>query len=122
MNFLQVSLFELTQAPGSSFILQEKNNIKKLRKQKLVNSQKNQVGYSSDTKKSPEFLKNEENAHKAKSSTLFWGPDVLTDNNGKALINFSKSEYSGEILISVDGIAANGLYGSSSLILYNNGK
>jgi hypothetical protein len=74
------------------------------------------------TKKSPEFLKNEANKSKAKSSTLYWGPDILTDNAGKASINFSKNDNSAEVIISVDGIAANGVCGSSSVVVYQNTK
>jgi hypothetical protein len=208
-EFFTRHLNQITQAPGSPFIVQEKNNVKKLRKRETAYNQKNQVGYSSDrtiyeilmsikpyrmeggkitfglgvgnsvnyadgalivvdgikmgtdasvlstipvpdiakitastqvmdiqkysalnsvgvieitTKKSPEFLKNEANANKAKSSTLFWGPDVMTDNTGKASINFSKNDNSAEVLISVDGMAANGVCGSSSVIVYQNGK
>jgi hypothetical protein len=208
-EFYTQHLIKLTQSPGSSFILQEKNNAKKLRKRESAYNQKNQIGYSSDrsiydilmsikpyrlesgkitfglgagnsinnsegalivvdgikmgtqasvlstipipdiakitastqvldiqkysamnsvgvieitTKKSSEFLKNEANAHKAKSSTLFWGPDVMTDNNGKTSINFSKNNKTAEVLISVDGMAANGVSGSSSVIVYQNGK
>jgi hypothetical protein len=208
-EFFTQQLNQLTQSPGSPFIVQEKNNAKKLRKREIAYSQKNQVGYSSDrsiydilmsikpyrmeggkiifglnvgssvnyqdgalivvdgikmgsdsnvlstipvsdiakitastqimdiqkysamnsvgvieitTKKSPEFLKNEANKSKAKSSTLYWGPDILTDNAGKASINFSKNDNSAEVIISVDGIAANGVCGSSSVVVYQNGK
>jgi hypothetical protein len=208
-EFFTRQLNMITQAPGSAFIVQEKNNAKKLRKREMAYNQKNQVGYSSDrtiyeilmsikpyrmeggritfglgvgnsvnyadgalivvdgikmgtdasvlstipvpdiakitastqvmdiqkysamnsvgvieitTKKSPEFLKNEANAGKAKSSTLFWGPDIMTDNTGKASINFSKNDKSAEVLISVDGMAANGVCGSTSLVVYQNGK
>lgn len=208
-DFFTRRLVQLTQAPGSPFIVQEKNNEKKLRKRGLANYQKNQIGYSSDrniydilmsikpyrmeggkiifglnvgssvnyqdgalivvdgikmgtdasvlstipvpdiaritastqvmeiqkysamnsvgvieitTKKSPEFLKNEANAKKTKSSTLFWGPDIMTDNAGKASINFSKNDNSAEVVISVVGMAANGVCGNSSLVLYSNGN
>jgi hypothetical protein len=208
-EFFTRHLNQITQAPGSAFIVQEKNNAKKLRKREMAFNQKNQVGYSSDrtiyeilmsikpyrmeggkitfglgvgnsvnyadgalivvdgikmgtdasvlstipvpdiakinastqvmdiqkysamnsvgvieitTKKSPEFLKNEANAHKAKSSTLFWGPDIMTDNAGKASVNFSKNDNSSEVLISVDGMAANGVCGNTSLVVYQNGK
>jgi hypothetical protein len=208
-EFFTRQLNQITQAPGSPFIVQEKNNAKKLRKKEMAFNQKNQVGYSSDrtiyeilmsikpyrmeggritfglgvgnsvnyadgalivvdgikmgtdasvlstipvpdiakitastqvmdiqkysamnsvgvieitTKKSPEFLKNEANASKAKSSTLYWGPDIMTDNTGKASINFSKNDKSAEVLISVDGMAANGVCGSTSLVVSQNGK
>jgi hypothetical protein len=208
-EFFTNHLVELTQSPGSPFIVQEKNNAKKLLKRELAYNQKNQVGYSSDrsiydilmsikpyrmeggmiifglnvgssvnyqqgalivvdgikmgtdpsilstipvpdiakitastqvmdiqkysamnsvgvieitTKKSPEFLKNEANANKTKSNTLFWGPDIMTDNTGKASINFTKNDKTSEVLISVDGMAANGVCGSSSVVVYQNGK
>jgi hypothetical protein len=208
-EFFTRHLNQITQSPGSPFIVQEKNNAKKLRKRELAYNQKNQVGYSSDrtiydilmsikpyriqngmiifglnvggsvnnqvgalivvdgikmgtdpsilstipipdiakitastqvmdiqkysamnstgvieitTKKSPEFLKSEANKNKVKSSTLFWGPDVMTDNTGKASINFSKNENSAEVVITVDGMAANGVSGSASAVVFQNGK
>jgi hypothetical protein len=67
------------------------------------------------TKKNSSVLKKEANVAKAKSNLLFWGPDIITDNSGKASINFINNNLSPEILISVDGIAANGLSGSSAI-------
>lgn len=66
-------------------------------------------------KKNNDFVKNEETSAKSKSSTLFWGPDIITDSSGKASISFFNNDKSAEVIISVDGIAANGLYGSSSI-------
>lgn len=195
-------LSEKTQSPGISFIIQEKNNIKKLHKMAQSVNQKNQNGYTADRnifdiimqikpyrldngkiifgigsqnsiysqdgalivvdgvkmgtdpsilnsipvpdiahisvstnvmdiqrysamnsvgiieismKKNKEFIKSEENASKDKSSTLFWGPDIMTDSSGKASVSFFNNEKSTEVLISVDGIAANGVCGSSSI-------
>jgi hypothetical protein len=126
-EFFTSHLIQLTQSPGSPFIVQEKNNAKKLRKRKIAYNQKysamNSVGVIEiTTKKSPEILKNETNARKVKSSTLYWGPDIMTDNTGKATINFSKNDSSPEVIISVDGMAASGVCGSSSVIVYQNGK
>jgi hypothetical protein len=67
------------------------------------------------TKKNSSVLKKEANVAKDKSNLLFWGPDIITDNSGKASINFINNNLSPEILISVDGIAANGLSGSSAI-------
>jgi hypothetical protein len=195
-------LIQITQSPGNQFIVQEKNNAKKLHKKAESANQKKQEGYSSDrsifeilmeikpyrlengritfgigtmnsinnqdgalivvdgikmgtdasvlstipvsdiahinastntmdiqkysgmnnvgvieiyTKKNSSVLKKEANVAKAKSNLLFWGPDIITDNSGKASINFINNNLSPEILISVDGIAANGLSGSSAI-------
>lgn len=195
-------LSEKTQSPGISFIIQEKNNIKKLNKKAQSVNQKNQNGYSADRnifdilmqikpyrlangkiifgigsqnsinsqdgaliivdgikigtdagllnsisvpdiaritastnvldiqrysamnsigiieifmKKGPDFVKNEEVIAKSKSNTLFWMPDIMTDSSGKASVSFFNNEKSTEILISVDGMAANGVCGSSSI-------
>ena len=64
-------------------------------------------------KKTNEFLKNEATAAKKKSNTLFWGPEIITDSSGKVSVIFYNN-ISSEVLVSVNGIAANGLYGSGS--------
>ncbi|MCX6253907.1 MAG: hypothetical protein NTV31_05450 [Bacteroidia bacterium] len=66
-------------------------------------------------KKNNDFVKNEETGTKIKNSTLFWGPDIITDSSGKASISFFNNNKSTEVLISVEGVATNGLYGSSSI-------
>lgn len=191
-------LLEVTHSPGKCFIVQEKNNLKKLKKHK-VDSKLKQDGYSSDrnifdilqqikpyhiengkitfvsttmnsinnldgalivvdgikmgsdasilgsipvpdiaritastnvmdiqryssmnncgvievfTKKTKKF---EENARKDKSSTLFWGPDIITDKTGSASLIFNNNLKSEEILISVHGVSASGLFGRSSI-------
>jgi hypothetical protein len=40
----------------------------------------------------------------------------MTDSSGKASASFFSNDNSTEVLISVEGIAANGLSGSSSLL------
>jgi hypothetical protein len=65
-------------------------------------------------KRTNEFLKNEETAAKGKSSMLFWGPEIITDSSGKVSVSFNNNNISDEVLVSVNGIAANGLYGSGS--------
>jgi hypothetical protein len=84
-------LNQKTQKPGSIYIIQEKNNPKKIHK-KVPVANRNNPG----------------------SNTLFWSPEIITDNEGKATISFSNSVKASEVLISVDGIAANGMAGSAS--------
>jgi hypothetical protein len=195
-------LIQKTQSPGTPFIVQEKNNVKKLHKLESAANKKNQIGYSSDRsvfdilmsikpyhidngkiifsssamnsinnpdcaliivdgiklgtdasilnsisvpdiakitastnvmdiqrytamncagiieitiKKSKEYLKNEENSAKPKSNTLFWGSDIMTDNTGKATFSFYSNGKTQEVLISVNGLAANGECGSSTI-------
>jgi hypothetical protein len=202
-KYFAQSLLRITQTPGSQFIVQEKNNPKKLFRRMESGSQNKQEGYSIDRnifdilmqikpyhiengkitfgistmnslnnldgaliivdgikmgtdasilntlpvvdiahitastnvmdiqrysamnnvgiieitmKKSKAFTKNEEASGKTKSSTLFWGPDIMTDSSGKASASFFSNDNSTEVLISVEGIAANGLSGSSSLL------
>jgi hypothetical protein len=66
-------------------------------------------------KKNKDFLKNEENAAMSKSSTLFWGPQIMTDNAGKASVSYFNNENSNEVIISVNAMSANGICGSNSL-------
>jgi hypothetical protein len=195
-------LLEITRYPGNQFVVQEKNNLKKLHKKTESNSRKKQDGYPSDRsifeilmeikpyrivndrisfgigtmnsinnqdgalivvdgitmgtdasilntipvqdiaritastnimdiqrysamnnvglieifmKKNSNLTGKETNPGKADNNTLFWGPNTITDNSGNASINFINNNLSNEILISVDGIAANRLTGSSSL-------
>jgi len=195
-------LIQKTQSPGTPFIVQEKNNTKKLFKSQGTGNKKNQIGYSSDRtildilmsikpyhidngkitfnseamnsinnldgaliivdgikmgtdasvlntipvpdiakitastnvmdiqrysalnsvgiieitmKKSKEYLKNEENSARPKSNTLYWGPDIMTDNSGKATFSFTNNGRTQEVLISVDVLAADGACGTSTL-------
>jgi hypothetical protein len=201
-KYFTQSLLKTTQSPGNQFIVQDKNNSKKLHKKAEAANQKKQEGYSSDRnildilmeikpyhidngkitfgistmnsinnqdgalivvdgikmgtdasflntlpvvdiahitastnimdiqryssmnnvgvieitmKKSIGAKTKEENAAKSKTSTLFWGPNIMTDNSGKASLSFYNNENSSEVLISVDGLSANGAYGSSSI-------
>ena len=86
--FVQL-LIRDTQLPGHPFVIQEKNNPKKLRK----------------------------NVFSARSSpnTLIWEPNVTTDKSGSAFVNFINTDKSAEVLISVDGMASNGACGSNSI-------
>jgi hypothetical protein len=63
-------------------------------------------------KKSKEFLNIQDPP--SKTSTLFWGPDLITDGFGKVFLSFSCNEIK-EVLITVNGISAEGLPGSSSV-------
>jgi hypothetical protein len=77
-------------------------------------SASNNVGIIEITmKKNSAYLKN--NEAKTTTSTLFWGPDIVTDNTGRVSVSFSANDRSSEILINVNGITANGLCGSSTL-------
>jgi hypothetical protein len=195
-------LVHQVQSPGSQYLVQKKNDYKKLKRQKASMSQNGQTGYSSDRnifdiimqikpyrregtkiifgiaagnsfnnpegaiividgvnmgndasilsnlpvpdiakikvstnimdiqrystmngngvieifmKKNAEFTKNEETASKTKSNTLFWGPEIMTDNNGKAFVSFFKNDDTDEIFIKAEGITANGLCGSNTI-------
>jgi hypothetical protein len=66
-------------------------------------------------KKTKEFLEIKEAEDQKKSSTLYWTPEIITDKSGKASINFINNNKSDGVIISVEGIGANGLYGSSSI-------
>ena len=83
-------LIQKTQSPGTPFIVQEKNNTRKLLKSQGSSNKKNQIGNSSD------------------SNTLFWGPELITDSSGKATFSFTNNGKTQEVLISVDGLAADG--------------
>lgn len=67
-------------------------------------------------KKSSEYLKNEESGQMTKSSTLLWGPDIMTDKSGNASAEFYTNRNSGKVRITVEGISANGLCGFNSVI------
>ncbi|MGD0755465.1 MAG: hypothetical protein ABR927_10440 [Bacteroidales bacterium] len=195
-------LLQYTQSPGKPFIVQEKNNPKKLSRKGESGSQKKQYGYSTDRsiydilmsikpyhiengkitfgigtmnslnnldgaliivdgikmgtdasilgtipvqdiahisastnvmdiqryssmnsvgiieitmKKSGDLAKKEGNAAKTKSNILFWEPNVMTDRSGKTSVSFLNNNQSDELLITVEGVAANGLSGSSIL-------
>lgn len=66
-------------------------------------------------KKGAEFIKNEKNSSKSKSNTIFWGPDIITDNTGKASISFFNNNNATAVIISVNGIAGTGMFGGSAI-------
>jgi hypothetical protein len=51
-----------------------------------------------------------------KSSTVFWDPDIKTDRSGKATLSFASNK-SSLVIISVEGMTASGLTGSSTVQL-----
>lgn len=102
-----------TMKPGSPYIIQEKNNPKKLHRKTSVSNQ-NTKKVSSDSGSEKEFSGKYEYEGKTVSNTLFWAPEILTGKNGIATIRFSNSVQATEVLISVDGMAPNGMVGSAS--------
>jgi len=66
------------------------------------------------TKKGPDIIEVEKPISENKTSTIFWKPDIITDSSGKASISFSNKQ-SSTVYISVEGNAANGLAGSSTI-------
>jgi hypothetical protein len=84
---------------------------------KIIDIQKysamNPVGIIEITmKKSKEFLNIKDPP--SKTNTLFWGPDLITDGFGKVFLSFSCNQIK-DVLITVNGISAEGLPGSSSI-------
>jgi hypothetical protein len=67
------------------------------------------------TKKSLNAIKNEKPVKEDKSNTVFWMPDIRTDGSGKASISFFNNTITSPVIISVDGITADGLTGSSTI-------
>ena len=63
-------------------------------------------------KKSKEFLNIQEPP--STTNTVFWGPNLITDSSGKIFLSFSCNDIK-EVLITVNGISAEGLPGSSSV-------
>jgi len=67
-----------------------------------------------------EFFSRDYSANGQKSSrlpdfrnTLYWNPDVRTDKNGKASVEFYTSDETGEFTVMVEGFAADGKAGRS---------
>ena len=54
-------------------------------------------------------------AFKAKTSNIFWAPDITTDTSGKTSVNFINNTKSTDVTVTVDGITENGLYGTSTI-------
>jgi len=58
---------------------------------------------------------NQERLKEDISNTVFWDPDISTDSSGKATVSFFNNNKSSEVIISVEGITAGGLVGSSTV-------
>lgn len=50
-------------------------------------------------------------------NTLYWNPEVTTDDNGEAHISFYTSDETGKFLITIEGAGENGETGSTQLVL-----
>lgn len=55
-------------------------------------------------------------------NTLFWNPRIYTDNTGKACAEFYSSDESGEYIITIEGMTADGQSGSAHASLNIKGK
>jgi hypothetical protein len=76
----------------------------------------NNVGIIEITmKKNSAYGKKTESESSIKGNTLFWGPNIITDKSGNASISFLNNRQSDDILITVQGMAGNGLSGSSTI-------
>ncbi len=49
-------------------------------------------------------------------STIYWKPDILTDNEGKATIEFYNADVSGKYNVIIEGISGDGKIGSETFI------
>ncbi len=49
-------------------------------------------------------------------NTLYWNPDVRTDVNGKAEVEFYTSDEAGDYMILVEGFTSDGHRGSATLL------
>jgi hypothetical protein len=50
-------------------------------------------------------------------NTLYWNPEVKTDENGEANISFYTSDEKGKFLITIEGVGERGEIGSKKIIL-----
>ena len=68
---------------------------------------------------SPEYLTEDQKNSRIPDcrNTLYWNPEITTDNNGEASAEFYTSDEPGEYLIVVEGITDEGLYGRTSLLI-----
>jgi hypothetical protein len=103
-QYFTQQLNDIVQSPGHTFVVQEKNNPKKLLR-KSASMAKDQSRYPGNREANEAF---------EKSSTLFWGPNVFTDNSGNVSLSFQTNDDTNDIFISIVGIGADGRCGSSS--------
>lgn len=47
-------------------------------------------------------------------NTLYWNPEIITDTNGNAIVEFYTSDVRGAFNVTVEGVSGNGLLGSFS--------
>ena len=77
-------------------------------------------GYSEKYNFTP-FNYPDEIAHNSKKAdyrnTLYWNPEVKTDENGEANITFYTSDEKGKFLITIEGVGESGETGSKKIIL-----
>jgi hypothetical protein len=50
-------------------------------------------------------------------NTLYWNPEILTDDNGESTISFYTSDEKGKFLITIEGVGENGDTGSKQMVL-----
>jgi hypothetical protein len=106
-------LNQVTQRPGLTYIVQEKNNPKKLYKKVNTTGHKGENDNTAGIGTKEKFAEQNELSVRHKN-TLFWAPAIMTDNTGKATVKFSSSGQAAEVLITVDGMSPKGMAGSAS--------
>ena len=50
-------------------------------------------------------------------NTLYWNPEIITDDNGESTISFYTSDEKGKFLITIEGVGENGDTGSKQMVL-----
>jgi uncharacterized protein YfaS (alpha-2-macroglobulin family) len=50
-------------------------------------------------------------------NTLYWNPEISTDENGEANISFYTSDEKGKFLVTIEGVGENGNTGSKQMVL-----
>jgi hypothetical protein len=50
-------------------------------------------------------------------NTLYWNPEIITDENGEANFSFYTSDEKGKFLITIEGVGENGETGSKQMVL-----
>lgn len=51
-------------------------------------------------------------------TTLYWNPNILTDKNGEATVNFYNGDHSTTVYIAIEGITHTGLFGTGRHLYY----
>ena len=69
----------------------------------------NMLGYATPRKfYSPKYKQNSGNKKPDLRKTIYWNPEVITDENGKAKVSFYNSDLKGKVIIRVEGMDKNG--------------